>query len=319
MFVNFCGQCQSWGNYMNVVYYKVLAKDAFSPTTQFDYSPYLPQNGKAGKWLPEIEKAQIRKAGYYVSRYWNMWYEEGCRIYEVECKGLLLGDENGVEKQACCAQIRLLKDVTESLVGFLDLSTFGEFEKPRFNTGPGNTGLRNTGSYNSGNFNTGSRNTGNLNSGDFNTGDNNTGIDNVGDNNIGSANSGCSNIGHSNSGNFNKGSYNTGKCNTGHCNTGSFNVGNSNVGKWNVGNYHCGFFNTKEAPIMMFNKPANVKISQVKMPLFLNEKDCKAAFEKTTLKDIQDALALPNFDFEIFEAITGISKADFERRLGTTL
>jgi len=289
-------------------YYKVLAPDGASPTKVFDYSPYLPKREKAGKWLPRISKAKLREEGYYVSARWNMWYAEGARVYEVECEGMDIPENCAVEKQACCQSIRLMRDVTEELLPLL--------KDARGNISEGNTGKGNDGSSNSGDFNIGSRNTGALNRGNFNTGDNNVGLDNVGDDNVGTGNVGCGNIGHSNTGSGNKGSFNSGAGNEGNGNTGSFNVGNFNVGKWNLGSCHSGFFNSLEQPVRMFDKPTNLRQRDIVLPKWLNSKDCKKLFWLAPKKDIEAALALPNFDHDIFEKITGISRADFEKKLG---
>ena len=295
-------------------YYKVIRADGKSPSAEFDYAPYLPNGGAPGKWLPEIPNP--RKEGYYVSKYWNMWYADGMRIYEVEIRGEIFPDEQGAEKQVRCSQIRLLRDLTKSL-----LEKFFKSKTPDsaegWNEGRGNSGLGNVGDSNTGNFNVGSRNTGNLNLGDFNTGDKNCGIDNVGDGNSGSGNVGCNNEGHSNSGNSNSGSFNSGSYNKGNGNSGSFNFGSGNVGKWNVGNYNAGFFNTSSAPFMIFNKPSpkGVSFSDIKLPKFLNKPNPKEAFREASADDLKMVLSLPNFDFEIFEKITGISKSDFDKKL----
>ena len=89
------------------------------------------------------------------------------------------------------------------------------------NTGKACTGICNTGDWNTGNRNTGNRNTGNRNTGNRNTGD-----------------------------------WNTGDWNTGDCNTGNRNTGNWNTGDWNNTFGSAGCFNTKEQPVMMFNKPS---------------------------------------------------------------
>lgn len=302
-------------------YYKVILSGGISPTKEFDYTPYLPTKTSAGKWLPEIENAQIRKCGYYASKYWNMWYAQGARIYEIEARGIQKSATNGTEKQICCASMRLLKDVTDELLATLPPSNLvceSTSQNP-YNTGIFNTGIANIGSYNTGNFNSGNRNTGNLNRGDFNTGDSNSGIDNVGDENDGTGNVGCFNTGHSNTGNSNTGSFNTGDFNRGYANCGSFNKGNRNTGSWNASSYNAGFFNTAEPFATMFNKPTNLKMSQIRLPKWLNCADCKSAFLAASKKDAEAALALPNFDFEIFEKITGISKSDFEQKLETNL
>lgn len=305
---------------MEEKYYKVLNADGISPTTNFDYTPYLPSLNKAGTWLPKIDNAKIRKDGYYASKYWTMWYSHGKRVYEVELADKIIPEDCGVEHQVCTSEMRLLKDVTDDVLKkFAEEKIADEANEKilgqKWNLGANNTGLRNIGSNNAGDFNLGSRNTGKRNRGDFNTGDANVGIDNVGDNNCGSANVGSNNIGHSNTGDGNKGSYNSGSANVGHKNSGSFNKGNGNSGKWNIGNFHCGFFNTDDEFISMFNKPTNLKSSEIKLPIWLNKPDCKAAFEAATRAEIEQTLALPNFDYSIFEEITGISKADFDRKL----
>ena len=292
---------------MDEKYYKVLGGECRSPCKQFDYSPYLPKGESAGEWLPLIENAKIASDGYYISKYWNMWYSKGARIYEVEFDRRAESKVFAVEDQICCGTIRLLKDVTDELVPLLN--------DENCNLGKSNTGTHNIGNFNVGERNTGNRNTGKLNSGDFNTGDNNTGIDNVGDKNVGSANVGSLNTGHSNTGDGNLGSYNSGHFNRGNCNSGSFNVGNRNSGKWNIGNRNTGFFNTRGAPFYMFDKPVeNADASQVAIPAWLNNPEPKKSFESAPIGELKKTLELPNFDFDIFEKITGVSKADYERR-----
>ena len=297
---------------MTQKYYKILNADGFSPTTKFDYNPYLPNNGTAGKWLPEISERVLHASGYHLTKYWNMWYEKGARIYEAEFKGKTEPITFGVEEKITCAQIRLLRDITEEALQTLNKE---EFSPESWNIGKNNTGVRNIGSNNSGNYNTGNRNTGNRNTGDYNTGDANSGIDNVGNNNKGSSNVGSNNIGHSNAGDGNKGYFNVGNHNVGNGNMGSFNVGNNNIGKWNKSNLNIGFFNTENSTIKMFNKPANLKLGQIILPAFLRKPDAKEAFKSASKEEALKALALPNFDYAIFEEITGISKADFDKKL----
>lgn len=292
-------------------YYKILSPDGFSPTTKFDYNPYLPQGDKVGEWLPEINERVLHASGYHLTRYWNMWYENGARIYEAEFRGKVEPITFGVEEKITCAQIRLLKDVTEELLPTLDKESIPE----SWNIGKNNTGVRNIGSNNTGNYNTGNRNTGNRNTGDYNTGDANSGIDNVGNNNKGSSNVGSNNVGHSNAGDGNRGYFNVGNHNTGNGNMGSFNIGNNNIGKWNKSNLNIGFFNTENSTIKMFNKPTNLKLGEIILPAFLRKPNPKEAFASATKEDILKALALPNFDYQIFEEITDISKSDIEKKL----
>ena len=228
-------------------YYKVLTKNGKSTYANFDYSQYLPKNGNAGKWLPEINDLEICERGYHITKYWNMWYEEGARIYEVEYKGMLtIQDHCGVEEKAVCKTIRLLRDATEELVPGL---------KGNYNTGDCNTGYRNTG--------------------DWNTGD-----------------------------------YNTGNCNTGYRNTGDY----------NTGDYNTGYFNTTTPKVRIFNEETDLKFDDIDFPnwIYVNspKKDAfREAFIKASLDDVEKTLKLPNFDYAIFEEITGISKNDFDKKL----
>ena len=135
---------------MTQKYYKILNADGFSPTTKFDYNPYLPKNGTAGKWLPEISERVLHASGYHLTKYWNMWYEKGARIYEAEFKGKTEPITFGVEEKITCAQIRLLRDITEEALQTLNKE---EFSPESWNIGKNNTGVRNIGSNNSGNYN----------------------------------------------------------------------------------------------------------------------------------------------------------------------
>ena len=42
----------------------------------------------------------------------------------------------------------------------------------------------------------------------------------------------------------------------------------------------------------------------------------KKSFEEASKEDVAKALELPNFDYQIFEEITGIAKEDFDKKLG---
>jgi len=139
---------------------------------------------------------------------------------------------------------------------------------------------------------------------------------------------------------------NTGAGNMGLYNSGNWNSGNWNSGNWNSGNYHTGYFNTdKEPPFLMFDKPCKKSRNKIKFPYYFKnialtewidytdeEKksdDKKAliggylkiytykeawlnAFKRASKEDIELTTKLPNFDYKIFEEITGITKNDIE-------
>jgi len=44
-------------------------------------------------------------------------------------------------------------------------------------------------------------------------------------------------------------------------------------------------------------------------------KNWKESFDKAGKEDVADTLKLPNFDYKIFEEISGITKEDFDKKL----
>ena len=129
--------------------------------------------------------------------------------------------------------------------------------------------------------------------------------------------------------------------NTGSGNSGHRNSGNCNSGNWNSGNWNSGFFNTDEQCVRMFNKPTKMRRNDVSFPgcfyfdvviwvpsdeMTDDEKEGHPEHETTggyrktrtlkeawaeALKDLSDEdrkmiLALPNYDPDIFEEITGV-------------
>jgi len=162
-------------------------------------------------------------------------------------------------------------------------------------------------------------------------------------------NTGKDNSGNWNSGNRNSGDWNSGDWNSGYRNSGDWNSGNWNSGNWNSGNWNSGIFNTDETYMRAFNKPTTIKLSQFigsdAYPDFLDMNPCvwvessimtaeekkenptyettggyikvlsyKDAWtvwkRKCTPENWQKVLALPNFDPQIFEEITGIKVED---------
>jgi hypothetical protein len=203
------------------------------------------------------------------------------------------------------------------------------------NVGYRNSGYRNSGDWNSGDWNSGYWNSGYRNSGDWNSGDWNSGYWNSGDRNSGDRNSGDWNSGDRNSGDWNSGDRNSGYWNS---------------GDWNSGNWNSGFLNSNTPKIRIFNKFTNLKKEEITFPSwfffnltswvsdnemseqekkenpyyettkgFLKKIDYKEAWKKSfneaDINDLKLTLKLPNFDYKIFEEITGISKEDFDKRL----
>tara|TARA_R110000868_G_scaffold172812_3_gene408808 strand:- start:415 stop:1116 length:702 start_codon:yes stop_codon:yes gene_type:complete len=209
-----------------------------------------------------------------------------------------------------------------------------------------NTGNRNSGYYNSGDCNTGSDNSGNRNTGDCNSGNYNTGNRNSGYYNSGDRNSGDCNTGYYNSGDCNTGDCNSGNRNTGNRNTGSDNSGNRNTGYFNSNTPKLRLFNKdteldfnsdvlnkmrelisdKVKPILTWIASENMSEDEkAKNPThettggYLKKQDYKYCWQKgweEMDKEERDfIISLPNFDWKIFEEITGIKQEQTKQKI----
>jgi hypothetical protein len=190
-----------------------------------------------------------------------------------------------------------------------------------------NTGNSNTGGWNTGHRNTGYRNTGYRNTGDWNTGNSNTG------------------------------DWNTGDWNTGDWNTGNRNTGDRNTGDWNTGGWNTGYFNSDTPKVRIFGKETTIPRGDIVFPEFLffnlkttqwvaecdmtkEEKECYKehetlggylkiypdsykdcfieSFDKNCdKKQAKQLIELPNFDYKIFEEISGITEEMINKRIMT--
>ena len=166
---------------------------------------------------------------------------------------------------------------------------------------------------------------------------------NSGNWNSGYRNSGNSNSGNWNSGNRNSGNSNSGYSNSGNSNSGNRNSGNRNSGNWNSGDWNSGYCNSNTPKVRIFNKETDLERSELDFPNFFydinvvrfisadtatyeqrkaHKKDIETcggyyepvdykeawriAWNKSTDEDRRKVLALPNFNADIFEEITGI-------------
>ena len=140
------------------------------------------------------------------------------------------------------------------------------------------------------------------------------------------------------------GFHNTGDKNTGNQNTGNWNTGDKNTGNWNTGDWNTGNFNTiTPVDILVFNRPISRQTwDQAAKPSFIfnlvttwwvdesemtdeekaadpesvnrggqlrirTYKDAwRKAWNETTDADRRLVLSLPNFDPDVFLAISGI-------------
>ena len=133
---------------------------------------------------------------------------------------------------------------------------------------------------------------------------------------------------------------------TGLCNTGNRNTGDWNTGDWNSTDFSTGFFNSEQQPIYMFNQPTNMQRNDIcdlagirilnwnyedswwiySENMSAEEKAthpehettggylktvdfktaCKMMWESLNDDEKEAVKAIPNFDADVFEEITGI-------------
>ena len=204
------------------------------------------------------------------------FYEYTPEIHVCEVIGMGQVERSSDNSKCCCTDLVVVRELTHDEI-IANTNLYSD-----------NKGVNNTGQENTGNWNTGKQNEGHRNTGDHNTGDYNTGEQNVGS---------------KNTGRFNIGSYNTGEQNIGNYNTGSFNLGDN----------HVGWFNTKEEPLYMFNRP--VPNLDAKDRAVLQYFDKTIAMRGPAWRQEwwdeccsirNEVVSLPNFDPGIFKECTGI-------------
>ena len=218
----------------------------------------------------------------------------------------------------------------------------GDWNSGSRNSGSRNSGDWNSGNWNSGNWNSGSRNSGDCNSGsrnsgDWNSGDWNSGSRNSGSRNSGDWNSGNWNSGNCNSGNRNSGDWNSGNRNSGDCNSGDWNKTCFSNGCFNTKSPKIFLFNklsdwtyqdwlNSDARHILMDCPSNVlawvwnddMIDEEKKQhpeykvvggylKILDESECGQLWWNSLPERYKNIIkAIPNFDKEIFEDVTGI-------------
>ena len=237
--------------------------------------------------------------------------------------------------KSCTDKLEIVREIPWGEV--LRIVNIGKNCTGHKNTGDWNTGDCNTGRCNTGDYNTGQRNTGRRNTGDWNTGDCNTGDLNTGGWNTGRRNTGDCNTGDKNTGHRNTGRWNTGNCNTGDWNTGDWNKSSFNTGCFMTEEPTIMMFNKptdwtyrkwldSDARYLLDRIDKNVVdwIYEFDMsdeekadnPTYkctggylkvLDESECGQLWWNGLSECNRDIIkAIPNFDAEIFEQITGI-------------
>ena len=193
------------------------------------------------------------------------------------------------------------------------------------NSGYRNSGYSNSGDWNSGDWNSGNWNSGNWNSGNWNSGNWNSGDRNSGDRNSGYWNSGNWNSGNSNSGDRNSGNWNSGNWNSGYCNLDAplIRIFGKNTTKTRDEIYFPDYFNfelNRWINVSEMTDKEKEKFGWYKTTEgYLKKVEYKEAwrisFEKADKEDVSKTLKLPNFNYKIFEKISGITKKMIQSKL----
>ena len=224
-------------------------------------------------------------------------------------------DEESDDSKCCTNKIQIVEEISwEDVLRMVNL-------------GKGNAGLCNSGNRNSGNRNSGNRNSGNRNSGDWNSGDCNSGNRNSGDWNSGDCNSGNRNSGDWNSGDWNSGNRNSGDWNKTNFSNGCFNTEEPKIFLFNKpSDWTYRDWLNSDARYLLNQIPRNVvdwiwsddmtDEEKEQHPEYevvggylkiLDESECGQLWWDSLSERYKNIIkAMPNFDKEIFEDVTGI-------------
>jgi hypothetical protein len=77
-------------------YYKFLTSKHKGEYSEFDFTAYLPKNGKPGKWLPKVDKLEKCSSGYHACKPEQILDWLNTEMYEVEYKTPPEGDDDKV-------------------------------------------------------------------------------------------------------------------------------------------------------------------------------------------------------------------------------
>ena len=244
-------------------------------------------------------------------------------------------DEESDDSKCCTNKIQIVEEISWEDV--LRMVNLGKGNAGLRNSGDCNSGNRNSGNCNSGNCNSGDCNSGDRNSGDWNSGNRNSGNCNSGNRNSGNCNSGNRNSGDCNSGDCNSGDCNSGDCNSGDRNSGDWNKTNFSNGCFNTEEPKIFLFNkpsdwtyrdwlNSDARYLLNQIPRNVvdwiwsddmtDEEKEQHPEYevvggylkiLDESECGQLWWDSLSERYKNIIkAMPNFDKEIFEDVTGI-------------
>jgi len=89
------------------MYYKFLTDENQGEYSQFDFSQYLPKDGKPGKWMPKKTKLELCKKGYHVFERKDALTWLNSQLFEVEVKGKTVTSDDKI----VCEQIRFVRKI----------------------------------------------------------------------------------------------------------------------------------------------------------------------------------------------------------------
>ena len=193
------GQAEGEGEAARMIGYKAFDGDLRCCGRQYEVGMEYGEQGR-GPWEQDLDLC------FYESL--TDLFRESSRtpcevcVCEVEALGDVAMDYDEIGHWST-NRLRVVRRLTEE-------DACREANAGRDNTGYGNTGDCNSGAYNSGNGNSNDYNSGSCNSGGRNSGSQNSGSCNSGDRNSGHGNTGWYNSGLRNTGWHNRGSFNSG-------------------------------------------------------------------------------------------------------------
>ncbi len=88
--------------------YKILVDNKSCHGGNFDWTDYLPNGGKPGKWTPKADTVCACESGWHTTSTPLAWYNPGAKLYEAEGRGTIESSGNKTSE----AQIRLVREVT---------------------------------------------------------------------------------------------------------------------------------------------------------------------------------------------------------------
>ena len=243
--------------------------------------------------------------------------------------------DNKVAKVIATNKIQIVEEISwEDVLRMVNLGkgNAGLCNSGNCNSGDWNSGNRNSGDWNSGDWNSGNRNSGNRNSGNRNSGNRNSGNRNSGNRNSGNCNSGDWNSGDRNSGDCNSGDWNSGNRNSGDWNKTNFSNGCFNTEEPKIflfnkpSDWTYRDWLNSDARYLLNQIPRNVvdwiwsddmtDEEKEQHPEYevvggylkiLDESECGQLWWDSLSEIYKNIIkAMPNFDKEIFEDVTGI-------------